>query len=325
MRRIVALAFMIVIGSALPAEWAIAAPGRTATSRPSSRTKSKPPTESPPPNPWPTLNDQQQAEAIEQLKKFAEETANKLNHPLRMLETRYFLFVSDLSPQEANNWAGLLDRMYVRLAGMFAVPKAENIWRGKALIFVFSNADDYRHYERTMVHTDPGTSAGMCHSYSDGTVKIAFYRQKNELTFAHVLVHESVHGFIHRYRSPTYIPSWANEGLAETIATDLVPERGRRSTVMSRARENLQGHQNSMGDFFTTPHIDDWQYPVAETLCTFMIQASSRNYVAFIKGIKDGLTWDEALEKKYQAPVDRLVPVYGQWIGVRNLTANPPR
>lgn len=272
--------------------------------------------------PWPKLSPAEQTDAVNQLKQFANETQAQLRRPLNAFETRYFLFCSDLKPQEAQNWAGLLDRMYLKLADMFAVPKGENIWRGKALIFVFSRSQDYQRYEKEIMHTDPVGTAGMCHANSDGIVRIAFYRQEDALTFAHVLVHESVHGFLHRYRTPVGIPSWANEGLAETIATDLVPQAGRRNAVFNTARRNLREHRGDLGDFFTTAHIEGWQYPVAETLCTFMIQASKRNYANFINGIKDGLSWQDSLEQKYQAPIDRLLRVFGSQLGVPGLKAN---
>ena len=270
-------------------------------------------------NGWPKLTEEQQAKAVDEMKQVAEDVAKKLKHDLLLHETKYFLFYSDLNPREAANWAGLLDRMYGRLAELFAVAKGENLWRGKALIFVFSKADDYRRFEREIAHVDPGPSAGMSHCFNNGVVMIAFYRQPQELTFAHVLVHESVHGFLHRYRSPEHIPSWANEGLAETIASELVPERGRRELVKTSAREFIQEHGNSLGNFFEAEHIEGWQYPVAETMCTFMISANKRNYVDFINGMKEGLSWEDSLAQRYKAPLDRLVAVYGNWVGVRGL------
>jgi hypothetical protein len=307
---------VFIVASLFIAPATFAAP--SASSGQSSISKNKKPPEEVIENAWPKLSDAQMQEAVDALKKFAEETQTKLNRPLQPFETKFFLFYSDLPPQQAQNWAGLLDRMYARLAEMFAVPKGENIWAGKALVFVFVRKEDYQRYEREMMHTEPGGTAGMCHSNSNGIVRIAFYRQPDELEFAHVLVHESVHGFIHRYRTPVPVPSWANEGLAETIATDLVPQRGRRDNVKVMAREGLQ-ERKGMGDFFTADHISAWQYPVAEEMCTFMITAGKKNYVEFIKGIKEGLTWDEALDKRFKAPVDRLVPVFGQFLGIRNL------
>lgn len=268
---------------------------------------------------WPLLNDEQQAAAVDKLKSISDQTQKQLHRPLQLYETKYFLFYTDLGAREANNWSNLLDRMYARLCETFGVPRGKNIWWGKALVFVFSKESDYMRFESDNEVDAKGT-AGMCHSFSDGKVVIAFYRQPQELEFAHVLVHESVHGFVHRYRSRTFVPSWANEGLAEVIATDLVPQRGRRDIMRSAAREELQKHRNSMGDFFTAKHIDGWQYPVAQMLCEFMITAGKKNYVDFINGIKDGMSWDDALAEKFKAPVDRLVPVFGQTLGIKNLS-----
>jgi len=128
-----------------------------------------------------------------------------------------------------------------------------------------------------------------------------------------------VHGFIHRYRSPAIVPSWANEGLAETIATDLVPQTGRREGIKRLAVENLNSHNHRLGDFFSADHIADWQYPVSQMLTTMMIEAGKKNYVDFINGLKEGLPTDQSLTQKYKAPKDRLVPVFGSWLGVQGL------
>ena len=88
--------------------------------------------------------------------------------------------------------------------------------------------------------------------------------------------------------------------MAEVIASELVPDpaTGNRDIF---AREELISHGNAMGDFFTAEHISGWQYPVAETLCSFMIKSNKKNYVDFINGIKDGLSAQESLEQKYKA------------------------
>lgn len=270
--------------------------------------------------PWPKLDAAEQEEAVAKLKTFADGAMKKLNRPLQLLETQYFLFYTDLPNREAQNWANLLDRMYARLAELFGVKKGENIWRGKALIFVFAKADDYRKYERAVEKTDPIFSAGRCHASRDGTVHIAFYKQERELDFAHILVHESVHGFLHRYRTPVFIPSWANEGLAETIASELVPDPARSNGRVAAARDAIRAHNKMLGDFFRARQIAAWHYPVAETLTQFMIRENKKNYVDFINGIKDGLDWEDSLDHRYKAPLDRLLPAYGAWIGVKGLT-----
>jgi hypothetical protein len=308
---------------------------------------------------WGARTEAEQAAEVARLKEYAEAAGKKLNKRLTLYETRYFLFYSDLSPKEAAKWAGLLDRMYARLAELFGVKKEAvaaaapantvsgpadrgspalrggshggaagargqaaggayaNVWYGKALVFVFNTADDYRQFQVRVHQTDPGASAGMCHCFGDGKVHIAFFRQADELTFAHVLVHESVHGFVHRFRAPPTVPSWANEGLAEVIADELVPRPGRKEREV-RARESLQQY-GGLGGMLDARHIAAWQYPVAQSLCAFMIRQNKRNYVDFIVGIKEGLSWEESLEQRYKAPRDRLVKAFGESLNLRGL------
>ena len=277
---------------------------------------------------WPPLTEEQRAKKVEELKAFAADAGTKLKKELLLRETKYFLFYSDLPVDEAQNWAGLLDRMYARLAELFAVPREAkspgagrgdyaNVWLGKALVFVFQNPDDYRRFQMVVHKTPAGPSAGMCHCFGDGRVHIAFYKQQDELTFAHVLVHESVHGFIHRFRTPAHVPSWANEGLAEVIASELVPRKGRATERQLIAKQQLESRGEDMGGLFTVKHIEGWQYPVAETMCAYMIQQNKRRYVDFIVGIKEGLTWEQSLEQRYKAPRDRLVRAYRASLGLK--------
>lgn len=265
---------------------------------------------------WGKQSEEEQAAHIKVLRAFAEESARQLNRPLRLSETRYFLFYCDLPPREASKWAGLLDKMYDRLAELFALSPGDNLWRGKALVLVFTQPEDYQRFEKECHKTNAAGTAGMCHSFGDGSVHIAFYRQPVDLEFAHVLVHESVHGFLHRYKTPVPIPSWANEGLAEVIAQELVPQPGRPQRSKELARSGVMQH-GGVGGLFETQRIDAWQYPVAQQITEFMILQNKRNYVDFVNAIKDGMTWSEALDQKYKAPKDRLERAYIEWLGVK--------
>jgi hypothetical protein len=138
------------------------------------------------------------------------------------------------------------------------------------------------------------------------------------MDFAHVLVHETTHGFIHRYRSSVNIPSWANEGLAETIANDMVPQKGITMSATADAKNDLL-NRKSLGKFFESDHIVGWQYPVARTLTEFMIGQSKQGYVDFINGLKDGMPVDQAIKEKYGVSKDQLVNAYGVWMQVPGL------
>jgi len=266
---------------------------------------------------WPKLSDVEQQDAVKGLKAFAEK-AKAITPALNLYETKFFLFYSDLPTSEADKWAGLLDRMYDRLADTFAVNKSDNIWRGKALVLVFTKQDDYNKFEKDIQKSDATGTGGVCHGLANGDVQIAFFRQPNESDFAHVLVHESVHGFVHRYRSPKHVPSWANEGLAELIATQLANEGGKASSDLARARSELQ-NRKSLGDFFSARNISGWQYPVARSMTDFMIQKNRKGYVEFIKGIKDGQKPEESLAKNFGATPQQLAAAYGKELGITGM------
>ncbi len=239
-------------------------------------------------------------------------------------ETKYFLFYSDLKPAEAAKWAGMLDRMYVKLANLFGIKGGENIFRGKAAVFVFAKEEDYQSFQKTMHQTDAAGTAGLCHAFGNGNVHIGFFRQPNEMDFAAVLVHESVHGFLHRYKKPPTVPTWVNEGLAETIASELVPQRGKRQEYRQYAITQLRERGTLGEDFFTGNRLEGWQYPVAQLLTEFMIRQSRKNYVAFIDGIKDGMKWEESLTQKYGVPRDRLVTAFADSLNVRGIGSAKP-
>ncbi|MDB5296289.1 MAG: hypothetical protein JWO31_2272 [Phycisphaerales bacterium] len=266
---------------------------------------------------WGELTDAEQAESVATLKAFAAKTPKVKDGSLKLFETKYFLFYSDLKPAEATKWANLLDKMNDRLNEMFGVETGRNVWRGKCLTFVFADPNDYHAHERTTYGTDSKGTAGLCHSFGNGYVHVAFYRQPEELEFAHVLVHESVHGFVHRYRSHVNVPSWANEGLAEWIAADLVPQKPRWNDRRMSAIDGLRTHNGVGSTFFGQRNIEAWQYPVAEQLCGFMIQQNKKGYVAFVNGVKDGTSIEDSLSKNFGAPRDRVIAAFIDWMGVK--------
>jgi hypothetical protein len=105
------------------------------------------------------------------------------------------------------------------------------------------------------------------------------------------------------------ITSWANEGLAEVIASELVPQKAQQTDRRAQAVDSIRS-KGLGSDFFTVAHIAGWQYPVAENLCSYMISQNKKGYVAFINGVKDGQTIDESLDKNYGANEERIAAAY---------------
>jgi len=260
---------------------------------------------------WGELTAEVQASSIEELKKFAIKTQETLGRRLAPYETEFFLFYSDLEPREAIGWARLLDKMYVQMMGVFGLDKEKNLFRGKALVFVFRQEPVYHQFQAKLHHTSSAGTAGMCHGFGNGYVHVAFFRKEDDNEFAHVLVHETVHGFLHRYRSPKHIPTWVNEGLAEYVAGVMVP-KSRVDDSLGQLALREMARRGNLGGMFEANRIEPWQYGAARLLTDFMIRADKRRYAAFIDGIKDGLTWQESLKEKYGVELERLVAAFGR-------------
>lgn len=272
---------------------------------------------------WPTLTPEQHQAAIDQLHQETQSALDKVGITTSHTETDFFILYTNLDRNEARRWLGLLDKMYIRLCKVFDIDRKTNIWRGKALIVILREPAQYAKYNAAAFGNPMSGSAGVCVSYGNGHVKISFYRQPDEGEFAHVLVHEAVHGFVHRYIGPGYVPNWANEGLAEFLADDLVPRTG----IMDRKRDyslQMLRRTRHLGAFFLLPNIEGWQYGVAYDLATTMIRENRKGYVKFIQAIKGGKPWQKALEEDYGLSVDQLIRGYGRVLKISDLKAQTP-
>jgi hypothetical protein len=134
-----------------------------------------------------------------------------------------------------------------------------------------------------------------------------------------MLIHETSHGFIHRYKTKARLPSWVNEGMAELIGAEMVP---RSTSVAKRERQALRHLRQdpSLAGFFSADPIRGWQYGVASSMNRFLLQSDRQAYVRLIEGLKEGLKWNEALQEAYGGTPEELVSRYGRWIGVPGLT-----
>ena len=167
--------------------------------------------------PWPTLSSQEHQAAIK-LHKQRYAAVAALLPSLQLVETEHFLFCTNIPPQQVGVFIASLDRMYAWMRQTYGIPEEQRVWRGKASIFAFVREDEFIAFERQFMKNDPQAgTAGLCHSDGQRNVCIAVHQGTDADYFGVVLVHETSHGFIHCYKTPTRVPSWVNEGMAEVI------------------------------------------------------------------------------------------------------------
>jgi hypothetical protein len=133
-----------------------------------------------------------------------------------------------------------------------------------------------------------------------------------------MLVHETSHGFIHRYKTKAQLPNWVDEGMADLIGAEMVPASNAVKNRELKAIQDLAG-QRSLGGMLKAERIEGWQYGVASNLNRFLLQSNRQNYVRFIESLKDGVKWEEALKDAYRATPEELLTEYGRRINVPDL------
>jgi hypothetical protein len=263
---------------------------------------------------WEPLTDQADAGFLERQKKTIEETKSALsNLNFRVVETEYFIVCTDLLPAQIDGYLASLDLMYKELCLAFGIPPARKIWCGKCLVFAFSRQLDFQTFEKVvMKNDDPDIKAqGLCHQFSNGRVLFAGYRGQSDEYFGSVLVHETAHGFVHRYLSSARAPSWLNEGMSDWIAhavmkTDAIP----RKQIQSANRVRSSG---TWSDFLTTKHIDFKLYGAASTMVEILLRRDKGGqFREFFRGIKEGKAAEESLKDTFGLSYKDLEILYAE-------------
>lgn len=272
--------------------------------------------------PWRELTDEEHQEAVDAHKKRYEEV-KALLPTLQLVETDHFLFCTNIPPQQVGVFVASLDRMYEYMQETYGIEQGKSVWRGKASIFAFVREEEFVAFERQFMENNPQAgTAGLCHQDSRRNICIAVHQGTSADYFGVVLVHETSHGFIHCYQTPVRVPSWVNEGMAEVIASLMVPSSKGVQRKEERFLDKIRNFpQPRLGDefFATDQNIPFDRYGGATSMTRFLLKTDQQKYVKFIKLLKEGMPWEEALQQSYNATKQQLVSGYGAWVGVPTL------
>lgn len=266
---------------------------------------------------WKHLTVEQEDKFLYNQAAFIKDAREKLsNIPTRKVETEYFSFVTDLTPAEADGYIVYLDAMYAELCKAFGLPPEKNIWAGKCVVFAFRSKQTYLAFEAEVMKvssTAIANTQGLCHQNSDGTVIFAGYKGDNNF-FGHVLVHETSHGFVHRYLSSARAPSWLNEGMADWLAEKVVKgQKIKNRQRMSAAQVKKKG---DWGGVLTIERITGEQYGICSVLVEILVarDKGKGRFKDFIDSIKEGQSAQQSLKEHFGITYAELKGIYGQTI-----------
>lgn len=271
---------------------------------------------------WPEVTDDSQKEAIVQEKEFLKNVTKKFpSLNLKLYETKYFLFLTDLPPQWVELFTSCLDSMHEQLCTAYGITDKAHVWLGKLPVVAFSSSESFEECEKTFFEhaVDGKLFQGLAHKMMNGEVIVTCHCGRDPYYFACVLVHETTHGFGHRYKSAALLPSWLDEGLADWAAMMAVKKS---NAVMHKIQTGLsQAKQqgNLGGNFFGDKNIEGWQYGIATSMTAFLMKSNPKGFRQMIDAIKQGTKWRQALKDAYGVTPAELTAAFGRSVGIPNL------
>lgn len=253
---------------------------------------------------WGELSEQTMQQGVETLQAFAQRTQRELSIDMNLYQSERFLLLTDIDQERIVPLSEHLVITYRTIAELFGEDPDGNIFLGKCLIVLFDQRVDYIRFQDQLHDTDARGTGGLCHNFGNGHVHIATYERSNARQSNHIVVHELVHAFLHRYQSPTPLSDWLNEGLAEHIAHQIEPPPGQ--NIYLKSRLALEGKRGLGEGFFDGENLQAWQYDIAGALTGYLLERSETAYPNLIKAIKQGTPTEEALQSAYRMDQDKL-------------------
>lgn len=250
------------------------------------------------PQRWGKLSNETIQAGVDTLHAFCKRVQREMEMDLRVYESNRFMVLTDVDEKRVQSLLPKLNKAYQSLSELLGEDPRGNLFFGKCLIVLFDQRVDYIRFQKGLHDTDARGTSGLCHGFGDGHVHIGAVAFGKQQQMNHLVVHELVHAYLHRYRSPVPLDDWINEGLAEHIAHQVVPPA--KQNVYLQARLLLEGKKGLGEGFYDANGLEAWQYDVARAMTGYLFEKGKHAYPLFINAIKDGTATADALKDVYK-------------------------
>ncbi|MEM1210830.1 MAG: hypothetical protein AAGI68_00890 [Planctomycetota bacterium] len=236
------------------------------------------------------------------------EAARRIEPNVHPVETPHFIIYSGWPRSDDARLRMIYSRLYEQLCEQFNVPIGQHVWAGRLPVYTFWDKDVFVRYCVEVMKIPQGVASRAGGFYTQigdfdavvlGPVLLPGMRKADARKwFFNLLVHESTHAFLARYYGRERVPSWLNEGMAETLASRLVTQASS-DRKLAYARERAkQGWVPDTARFFDAPNIplEPEYYGAAQALTRYLIRHDRRKYIDLIRQIKAGKSDEQALQ-----------------------------
>jgi len=250
-----------------------------------------------------------QAEAMrKKAEKFAIKT-REFTPKVHLVETKHFLLFSPWNRSGDRRLAEVCEKMYKVMCKQFDVPAEENVWVGKCPIYIFDRPERFEKFCLEVDKRGHPQAGGYCAYDSGGFVYIVMNECGTRTRFYEVLVHEATHGFLWRYCHHRRIPIWLNEGLAEYMASTLVPKCHAARNYKNATKEAIRDKKD-VSYIFKYVGLVSFDYGIAQSLVRFLIAKNRKGFVKLVNLMKEGKTEAEALKEAYNVTQKDLLKAW---------------
>ncbi|RLS86779.1 MAG: hypothetical protein DWI10_10605 [Planctomycetota bacterium] len=260
--------------------------------------------------PWPILTRVEHEAATAAMKARVEEICKASGMQPVCVETRYFLLYAATKRDAVQECARSLDAMYEAVLKLFGIPSGLNLFWGKAVILLQPDEEKFRLVEAAGFNSmTPRGVVGLCHQVGPQVFVNIFWSDDQD-RFDATLLHETVHGIMHRYHSAARLPAWADEGLCEYIASvsfkSSPVDKERRPQALDYIRSG-----GSVADVMRLNYQDGtWPgpnaigYAVGYAIVELMVRQQADAFGRWIRAVKGGKNWEVALREDFGYTID---------------------
>ncbi len=270
--------------------------------------------------PWLALNADQRDAAVAEMKSDGAQILRQGGLQMAPLETDHFLVYADLPSIEVARLANRLESVYEIMDELFGADVTGNRFWGKAVVLYFTDSDRFRLVEAESFNqlVDRGV-LGICQPVG-AKVFINLTGDLGSDASSAALARAVAHGFMHRFRSPKRLPVWANQGLAEYVASRTAPGDADAERRRSEALLYIRNGGN-LAAVFNAGWTDPWPpvgTAVGGLMTQLMIDQRAQRFRRWVIAVKQGTDWTRALADSYGVPLPRLLETFTQYYRVND-------
>lgn len=265
------------------------------------------------------LEEEAQREATIEHKKFLESAIKTLEKDgaFRIEETESTLLLTDLPESATRSLRTYVDALNESLNRVFDIPKGDSVWRGKAILAVFSSATKFGAFEeRVMNNLNHGGRPGVRES-NKRFLQTAIIREMNP-NIARAICWGYSLGFANRLHSDARGVVWMKMGIAHMMQYAIIPAPRLQKQQREKLITQLKRHGSLLGLLRATKLEQD-RWPLSGQLVEFLIARDAIAFGQLFRDTKLGVDLEDALQQNYGVTLDELAQAFGQSLGVANV------